>query len=148
MELYELVTPSDAITFRAKDDKTAFMAAVLLGNGKAGCHKENGENIPSMMMFSRQPDKDITDYLAMPGNDWVNQNSDHLSQSLLTFQYTSLSERKDYEDQLAALPDDQKQSFAAKWEDDHRSSMSQWVLSAWKYGHHLAKKPTPETEEE
>lgn len=37
--IYDLVNPSDAYTFRAADDLTAALAALVLGEGKIGCNR-------------------------------------------------------------------------------------------------------------
>jgi hypothetical protein len=47
MFLYEFVTPSDPITFKAENDKIAFCCALILGSGKACCtNVDSGESIP------------------------------------------------------------------------------------------------------
>ena len=66
MNIYEFITPSDPITFKADDDKVAFTCALLLGNGKAGCeNKATGESLPTMLMFAKDPDKDIQDFIGV-----------------------------------------------------------------------------------
>jgi len=56
MNIYEFITPSDPITFKADDDKVAFTCALLLGNGKAGCtNLKTGDSIPTMLMFAKDP---------------------------------------------------------------------------------------------
>ena len=52
MPYYEIVNPSDACTIEAPDDNTAAIAVILLGEGKYGCEKENGESINTLLMFS------------------------------------------------------------------------------------------------
>lgn len=63
MNIYEFITPSDPITFKADDDKVAFTCALLLGNGKAGCENKATESLPTMLMFAKDPDKDIQDFI-------------------------------------------------------------------------------------
>jgi len=55
MNIYEFITPSDPITFKADDDKVAFVCAAILGKGQAGCeNKTTGESLPTMLMFSKR----------------------------------------------------------------------------------------------
>ena len=44
---YQLITPSDPITFKAESDKIAFFCALVLGSGKAGMEREDGEKCES-----------------------------------------------------------------------------------------------------
>ena len=47
--LYEFITISDPITFRASNNSIAFVVATALGQGKAGCeNRDTGESIDSM----------------------------------------------------------------------------------------------------
>ena len=50
--LYEFITISDPITFRASNNSIAFVVATALGQGKAGCeNRDTGESIDSMTAF-------------------------------------------------------------------------------------------------
>jgi hypothetical protein len=68
MNIYEFITPSDPITFKTDSDKIAFVCALILGQGKAGCKKipntnEEEVNLPTLLMFNPDPEKTISDFL-------------------------------------------------------------------------------------
>ena len=47
--LYEFINMSDKITFNALNDDYARAATLLLGNGKAGCKKQDGTSLSYCM---------------------------------------------------------------------------------------------------
>jgi hypothetical protein len=53
MNLYELVIPSDPISFYAEDEKDAYACAILIGSGKAGCKRIKG-NTAIMLHYTLQ----------------------------------------------------------------------------------------------
>lgn len=136
MNTYELITPGDPITFKADNDKVAFMCALLLGNGKAGCtNDDTGESVPSLMLFCTAPDAEIRAYLDCDPKQFIEDNRQHISYCFASFSYGRPSERRDYDDAIEAITDPEKlKEFKAKHEDRNRSSMSKWVANAWKMG--------------
>ncbi len=141
MNLYEFVTPSDAITFKAINDKVAYMVAILMGNGKAGCNKEGGESIPTMLMFDPTPEKTIDEYLGMQGSKFVKDNNDNIADSLLSFAYGTFASREVFDKAFAACASDEdRDKFLKKHETKNRTSMSQWVKAAWDAGKKIKAK--------
>ena len=136
MNIYELITPSDPITFKADDDKIAFACAVILGNGKAGCTNTNtGDSIPTMLMFAKDPEKDIAEFIGGDMSEFIKTNNKKVSECFKSFAYGSASDRRTYDDACEAITDTEKlKEFKAKHEDKNRSSLSQWVKAAWEYG--------------
>jgi hypothetical protein len=138
--IYEFITPSDPITFLANNDKIAIAASIIMGEGKAGCNDENGKSIPTMYLFHPDPLPEIEKDLELPFSDFIELNKKEISECLLSFSYTSIEDRKQYDDAIAAITDKKKlKVFKAKHEDRNRSSMSKWVQSAWDYGDALIK---------
>jgi hypothetical protein len=137
--IYTFITPSDPITFKAGSNKVAFLCAALLGNGKAGCENtETNERIPSMLLFDPDPEKTITDYLGTSINEFLESNLKEVCDAFESFSYGSPSDRETYDSAVEAITDQVKlKEFKAKHEDKNRSSMSQWVNGAWKYGERL-----------
>jgi hypothetical protein len=134
MFLYEFVTPSDPITFKAENDKIAFCCALILGSGKACCtNVDSGESIPSLLIFSTNPEKEIEDFLGSAIDVFMKDHLKSVSESFSTFAYGKPSERKTYDAALEAITDAEKlKEFKSKHEDVNRSSMSKWVQHAWK----------------
>jgi len=133
--IYEFITPSDPITFKADDNKIAFTCALLLGGGKAGCDNiDTGESIPTMLMFSSNPEEKIVEYLGVSVSKFIEENKNAIKECFDSFSYGSVSERHTYDDAIAAITDPIKlQKFKSKHEDKNRTSMSAWVARAWDY---------------
>jgi len=139
--LYEFITPSDCVTFKAGSNKIAYLCALIVGSGKAGCTNiDNDENLGTMMMFSKEPEKEIEEYLGCSMVKFTEDNIDDLFESLKSFAYTSPSERYMY-DKLCDKITDKKEleDFKKEYEDKARTSISKIVLNAWSYADDLLK---------
>lgn len=138
MELYEFITPSDAITFYAPDNKVAFAVALMLGNGKAGLKRKGApsdENIPSMLAFSKEPEKTMDEYVGGNFGEWMAKNRKEIANAMKSFAYTDFNNRFVYDKACDGIKDPvELDKFKHDHEDKKRTSMSKWVLSAWKIG--------------
>jgi hypothetical protein len=133
--IYEFITPSDPITFIANDDKVACVCSVLLGEGKAGCNREDGENIPSLWLFHPDPIPEIEKYLECSFGDFIKENKQAISECFKSFSYGHFNDRKQYDAAIEAITDpDKLAKFKNTHEDSNRSSMSKWVAYAWQMG--------------
>ena len=147
--LYKLINPSDTITFIASDHKLAFAAAVYLGSGKVGvrCVDHPDATIPALCAFSPKPIKIIEEYLGDNINIFINKNAEAMAVCYESFAYVSIEGRRMYDAACAAITDQEKLAeFKAKIEDERRTSMSRWVLAAWKYAEYfkeLSNKKNP-----
>lgn len=141
--IYDFVTPSDAITFEAQDDKIAFACAVMLGLGKAGCHRfEKGEDIDidTMLMFDTNPDKTMTETLGTKLNDFIKENHEEMAKCFQSFAYGDIGDRVQYNEAIAAITDKKKlEEFKKSHEDRNRTSLSKWVKGAWEYAEAIEK---------
>jgi hypothetical protein len=119
MNIYEFITPSDPITFKADDDKVAFTCALLLGNGKAGCtNLKTGDSIPTMLMFAKDPDKDIQEFIGGDFKEFLEANKPKIAECFKSFSYGSASDRETFDDACDAITDPEKlKEFKAKHED-------------------------------
>jgi hypothetical protein len=139
MNIYEFITPSDPITFKTDCDKVAFACALILGDGKAGCNKldDNGNSnvsIPTMIMFTSEPDKVIEDFLGMELQDFVEQNKPKIKECFASFCYGKPSDRKKYDSAVESISDPVALEEFKKNHENQRTSMSAWVKQAWSYG--------------
>jgi len=141
MNIYEFITPSDPITFKTDDDKIAFTCSLLLGQGKAACdNKTTGESVPTMLMFSQDPEKDIQDFIGRDFKEFIELNKPKIADCFSSFAYGSVSDRQTFDDACDAISDPEKlKAFKEKHEDRNRSSMSQWVKAAWGHGEKMSK---------
>lgn len=141
MNIYNFITPSDHITFKTNNNKVAFTCALLLGNGKAGCDNiTTGEKLPTFLAFSEEPQKQIDEFIEGDFGEFIKSHKSEISDCFKSFAYGSVSERETYDDACNSITDDEKlKEFKKKHEDKNRSSMSQWVKAAWKYGENILK---------
>jgi hypothetical protein len=139
MNIYKFITPSDPITFKAENDKIAFVCTLILGNGKAGCVKtpktneEEEVNLPTIFIFDNDPEKTISDFLGFDIPTFANRNKKKIKECFASFCYGDVSDRKTYDDVLEAITDPEKlKEFKNKHEDSQRTSIPSWVKGAWK----------------
>ena len=139
MNIYEFITPSDAVTFKAENDKIAFAVTVIIGSGKAGCDNHNtGESLPTILIMSEDPEKDVNKFLGENIKEFMQENKSRIKACLKSFAYGSIEDRKTYDDALDSITDEEKlKEFKAKHEDRNRTSMNQWVQAAWDYSDNL-----------
>lgn len=144
MFTYEFVTPSDPITFKASNDRIAFVVSLVLGNGKAGCSRildQKQINVPSLFLFVSDPEAVIQEYLGEALDKFIEKNKQEIADSFCSFAYTSLDGRDQFDQTLDMIPCEKKQEFLDMHEDTKRSSTSRWVKHAWKTGNGLKLKP-------
>ena len=139
--IYEFVTVSDPITFTAESDSIAWMVASLLGEGKAGCTREDGKSINTMTAFvpeNKRPEI-YKEYIGTEDiSSYVKEHKKEISDSFLSFAYGSVNQRKQYDAAITAITDpDKLEQFKAQHKDTQRTSMSRWVNYAWKLGKKL-----------
>jgi hypothetical protein len=136
--IYELVTPSDPITFRADRHDIAFAAAVILGRGKAGVTAEDRTDIPAMLWLCDEKTIDETIAKQTGGLGlaaFQRLNALELAACFESFSYGRTEDRRDYDAAIEAITDPEKLAeFKAKHDDNRRTSMSEWVKAAWQLG--------------
>ena len=140
---YELITPSDAITFKAESDKVAFFCALILGNGKAGISRQDSKGVEQspMLLFHPDPLSVINGYLGCEIQEFGDQNAAAVSDCFLSFAYGNFSDREAFDNEVESFKtDDAREEYLKNHEDKNRSSMSKWVKGAWGYGESFKKK--------
>lgn len=124
MKLYELIQPSDKITFYADDDKIAREVTLLLGAGKAGCRKQNGEQLSHCFTaFGTPAPKEVYEEL----NKHIEESNQNLINSLNSVACCSFSEREIYDDYTNKSTDEDKMF---KWNENHRTSINNFCSHA------------------
>lgn len=141
--IYEFITPSDPITFKAQSDKIAFFVALIVGNAKAGIERADGKEVELSSMFFIHPDPIpvIEGYLGCSISEFGDTNATEVGEALKSFCYGEIRERQAFDDACDAITDPEKlQEFKAKHEDKNRTSLSEWVAYAWRLGDKFLKK--------
>lgn len=142
MQVYELITPSDPITFKAISDKVATWVSIYLGKGKAGCISKDGRDLNTLMLFETNIEEVIKENLGCSFKDFYERNMVAIADALDSFAYGNFSGREEFDFTCEALKDnDEKlQEFKSIHEDKNRSSMSKWVAFAWELGKEIRTK--------
>lgn len=139
--LYEFITPSDQITFKTENPLVAFYVATVVGNGKAGCHNENGDDVGSMFLFDPDPLPKIESKLGDTTDGFLEKNMAEIISCLRSFAYGNFASRKEYDWCIEAITDDTKlREFKEKHDDLKRTSLSKWVKYAWGLADKLEEK--------
>jgi len=125
MILYEFITPSDPITFYAPDDDVALAVGIIIGSGKAGVtNTETGKSLPSLLLFLA--DLEARKAIEIPVATWEARKAECIV-AAHSFAVCDKGERAIYDE---FTENGQNGIQVAKWDDAHRSSMSDWCAYA------------------
>lgn len=141
--IYEFITPSDPITFRAIDDKVAFVCGLWLGNAKAFVEREDGHKVNTCFLFAKPEviEAAIKDTLDCTLDAFITNNHAAVAECFESFAYGTVESRKQYDDAIAAITDEKKLAeFKASHENRNRSSIRKWVRHAWEWADGVREK--------
>lgn len=123
--LYDIINPSDCVTFRAPDLQVAALSMFLLSEGKFGadCREGDGENVPIFLMggamewWDGKFDEKIDNAIV--------RRAGEIADALDSVVYGDWGTRPVFERELEAIEGDEaKRAFVDEWNDEHRSSMN------------------------
>ena len=147
MSTWELINPSDKITFKADTYELACLAVGLMGGAYAADLLEGDvepRQVPMFLFggtdehFKKHFGKDVSDTF---------EAADKLALAdvLDSFLIGSMAERRAYEKALSVMPEADKAAFKEEWLDKERSSMNDICARAYGYANNLRKynKETP-----
>ena len=145
MEVYELLTPNEQITFIAKDDKVAMACCLVLGGGQCGCQKidEKGKviTIPSLTVFNKNASEDIEKFLGETLAKYFEKNEQDMADCFFTFAYSTVMNRHLFDIGLKNCINEKAElDYRTKHEAKKRKSVAKWVSTAWSYGNALRNK--------
>jgi hypothetical protein len=137
MNLYAIVNPSAAVTFRAENDAVARAAVLVLGNGAYGLHDVTSDDrdVPCLLLFAS---KETTERLLVewfgPGSlgTFVNEHWAEVAAALASAQNLGPQERLVYESALAKMTPDAAAKYRLEVEDHYRTSLNEIVKRAWR----------------
>ena len=134
--IYEFITPSDSIVFRAENEKIAWLVSCIVGGGKAWYGKCDGEKgqYDSLLMFSPEGTFGIMSLkiLGCDAEKFIKDNNAHVVAALRSFMYGNAGDMKQFEIALSCITDVAKRKeFLEAHDDIHRTSISTWVKYAW-----------------
>ena len=127
MTVYTLVNPSDAWTFLAPSDKIAFLVSLYVGGGKTPASRDGWES--PFYLMGGDPDKDYEKAFGEPFDKALANNADELIESFRSFM---ISRHKS--------PEPLTGEALAKWNDQKRSSLSDFGAYALKLARRIEEK--------
>lgn len=138
MNLYEIVNPSDAVTFRAPDDAVAQAAVLLVGNGAYGLRAVSDDggkrSVQSLLLFLS---KDQVEQLFV---EWFGSGSlkafldsrwAEVAAALASAQNLGPRERLNYESAISKMTPEAADIYRREVEDHCRTSRNEIVKYAW-----------------
>lgn len=129
--LYEFINMSDKITFNALNDDYARAATLLLGNGKAGCKKQDGTSLPyCMTVFHGEAPQEVYEQI----KNMLKNKDKELINTLNSFAVCDFNEREIYENYTQNSTNKEK---VQQWDDVHRTSTNQFVNYARKLAENI-----------
>lgn len=119
----EIINPSDALTMRCATFKVGAVAVMLLGGGKLGLDgPEEDHRTPVLFGWSEWISEQFgsTNGLA----EFKHEHRGAIAEALRSVALGTIAERADYEDALAAIPEEGRAAFIKRRNDRRRSSMN------------------------
>lgn len=142
MGLYELIQPSDPITFYASDEAVARAVCLMLGDGKYGLHDEHGENLDTILLFcgEAQAEKRLHDWFGDDVAGFMEAKQKDIAEALESVMVVGVKERAMFELALRAIDDPAKrETFKADLKERNRSSLNDITSRAWELAARLRK---------
>ncbi len=141
MSTWELINPSDQITFTAESHELACIAVGLIGEGKYGATELEGAgaSVPLWLFggtdqyfqttFGRKSFEDALDLCDKAA----------VADVYDSFLIASFRERAAFEEEMNALPEIERPAFKADWQNKRRGSLNNICHHASLYAAHFRK---------
>lgn len=129
---WDLINPSDAITFLADDHAVALVLVVLLGRGKYGAKEmcEAGREVP-LMLFGPPTDWILTTFAGRDIEQVIDDVIDARKTPLAEAAESMLvGDRAQYETAMSELPEHEREEFTRLWNENHTTSLNNIVKAA------------------
>jgi len=119
MKLYEFITPSDPITFYAPDNDIAVAVGLFVGQGKAGIRTfDDSDVLNTLTIFSGLPQNQLNRF-----KETMDKRIDEVIAAGKTFAVCKPAYREVYDELTENSTNIER---IEKWDNKHRSSMSDW----------------------
>ncbi len=145
--IYTLVNPSDAISFET-DNEAALMAGVLIATGSGMIMLErviegddDDQRLPILgFMSEKQLAEWMQKFFGCPLPEYVDGHKAEIAAALSSYLYGSPDDRQLFDD--AVRDESDPVAFRAKWNDDRRTSLSDYGKSFTRTIEYLTKTGT------
>lgn len=130
--LYEMITPSDSITFYAADDLIAAFVVIAVSSGKGACVDKTGRSVDCCLLLNKDPEKKLLKIFGCTVEEFQKAHFGKLIKALDSFAYTKLGNREFYDMMLdRQIRPNEKAAFKKLHENKQRTSINRYVQYAW-----------------
>lgn len=123
--IYELINPSDKITFEADDDNVAKAAGLIVGHGKFGVSKYKEDNTEDTILdiYMQFPDEHEQTKLfgGLTLNEFIVDNKQNIIDCCQTLAVCNIEDRDNYRELSKNYSDI---DFMKKWDEENCTSIS------------------------
>lgn len=134
--IYEVINPSDPVTFTADDDNVAAIAVLVLGKGAFGCIKEGGTRVLPVLHFGgfNEWHAEFTKAQDCTLNTYIRKNRARLADVLETTAVCGIDDRKALDAAIGDGPAKAGERAAAleRWNETKRTSLNNICAAARK----------------
>jgi len=144
--LYEVISPSDSVTFYAPNDSIARMVVLLVGEGKYGLTKEDGTQIDCMLLFmdDSQIDKKSQEWFGTSFGGvfdvFLAQHIPEVIDALNSFATMTPKERFMYDEAMKQFDRDGQERYRQIIQDKVRTSLNDICGRSWGIASVLSKR--------
>jgi hypothetical protein len=143
MSLYEIINPSDCVTFHAPSDSVAVAVVLAIGEGKYGARRcEDGQDVGGLLLFATNYEVGLrlTQWLGSDFETWAEEHKAALAEALLDCATVKPEARDEYEKACARIDSlEDLLEYRGQVEDRNRSSANDIVGRAWVLGRALRR---------
>lgn len=127
--LWEVINPSDAVSFRTDDTRIAIGVTVVVGEGHYGLQDEKGVEYPSLLFLSSKEQIEKMLQPHFPSLEalfaYLKANPEKTIAALDSFAVVGIPQRVDFEKAVEAITDEERRrNYVAEFNDRHRTSIN------------------------
>jgi hypothetical protein len=143
MKLYEIINPSDCVTFHAPNDATAVAVVLAIGEGSYGARRcEDGADVGGLLLFATHDvvESSLKFWIGSDFETWADAHKAELAEALLDCATVKPEARDEYEKACARIDSlEDLLEYRGQVEDRNRSSANDIVGRAWVLGRALRR---------
>lgn len=140
--VYEIINPSDAMTITAERNEVAMAAVLLLGEGKLGIKRDDGD-CPSCMLLFAKKEETLAFLREHFGTEdlgsWCEAHAADLARCLRSLMYCTVGTRAGLEAAFGDLDDAERDRRLALFNDERRTSLNDYAKYAARLAEHFEK---------
>jgi hypothetical protein len=137
MNLYEIITPSDKITFETDNEQALQVGFLMIcQSGMIGLKRlEDGEHVRPLFADEVWASEAIPTDL----NQYLDENAWTVADALESILYGDASDRRLFDEATKTMSPEEKRQFREKWNEEKRTSMTDYGTPALRYADKLRR---------